>query len=147
MVWTRGISYLFGVIVRVRVVFRKTCWWLSGSHLQSQVKSCRQMMVFMPLVMVWIGQFWCDVIGCQNVKVAVIGQLLFCCYFWSVYSLLRYVGFIWGHVWVICKVQVAVDIGSEVLVLSLCTNFLMSVVVGSLCSKWRIGQSPSRFCF
>ena len=36
---------------------------------------------------------------------------------------------------VVCKVQVAVDIGSEVLVLSLCTSFLMSVVVGSLCCK------------
>ena len=58
-----GITYdffsnFFGVIVRVRVVFRKTvvcdCRFdcLSGSHLQSQVKSRRQMMVFMPLVLV-----------------------------------------------------------------------------------------------
>ena len=48
----------------------------------SQVKSRRQMMVFMPLVLVWIGQFCRDVIGRQNVKVAVIGRLLFCfCYF------------------------------------------------------------------
>ena len=45
--------YLFGVIVRVRVVFRKTVvddWrfdYLSGSHLQSQVKSLRRMVVFM----------------------------------------------------------------------------------------------------
>ena len=46
--------------------------------------------VFMPLVVVWIDQFCCDVIGHQNMKIAVIGQLLFCCYFlW-----LRYVGFI-----------------------------------------------------
>ena len=40
------------------------------------MKSCSQMMVFMPLVLVWIGQFCCDVIGRQNVKVVVIGQLL-----------------------------------------------------------------------
>ena len=52
----RSISCLSSVIVRVRVVFRKTVvgdWrfdYLSGSHLQSQVKSLRQMMVFMPLV-------------------------------------------------------------------------------------------------
>ena len=31
--------------------------YLSGSHLQSQVNSHRQMMVFMPLVIVLIGQF------------------------------------------------------------------------------------------
>ena len=47
---------MFSVFVRVRVVFRKTVvddWrfdHLSGSHLQSQVKSRRQMMVFMPVV-------------------------------------------------------------------------------------------------
>ena len=41
------------------------------------MKSRSQMMVFMPLVLVWIGQFCCDVIGRQNVKVVVIGQLLF----------------------------------------------------------------------
>ena len=51
-----------------------------GSHLQSPVKSHRQMMVFMLLVLVWIGQFCRDVTGCQNVKVVVIGCLLFCCY-------------------------------------------------------------------
>ena len=51
------------MIVRVKVVFRKTIvgdWrfdYLSGSHLQSQVKSVSQMMVFMPLVVVLIGQF------------------------------------------------------------------------------------------
>ena len=39
------------------------------------------MMVFMPLVMVWIGQFCCDVIGCQNVKVVVMVGSCFCCYF------------------------------------------------------------------
>ena len=42
-----------------------------------------------------------------------------------------------------------VGIGSEVL--SSCTGFLMSVVVGSLCCKSqknaRIQQSPSRFIF
>ena len=75
------------MIVQVRVVFRKTVvgdWcldYLSGSHLQSQVKSRRQMMVFMPLVMVWIGQFCHYVIGPQNMDVGVIGRLLFCCYF------------------------------------------------------------------
>ena len=31
------------------------------------------MMVFMPLVVVWIAQFRRDVIGLQTVKVAVIG--------------------------------------------------------------------------
>ena len=31
------------------------------------------MMVFMPLV-VWIGQFYHDVIGRQKVKIAVIGR-------------------------------------------------------------------------
>ena len=47
----RSISCLSSVIVRVRVVFRKTVvgdWhftYLSGSHLQSQVKSRLQMMV------------------------------------------------------------------------------------------------------
>ena len=62
-------SYMFSVIVRERVIFRKTVvgdWrfnYLSGSHLQSQVKSRRQMMVFMPLVVVLIGQFCHDVIG------------------------------------------------------------------------------------
>ena len=52
------------------------------------------MMVFMPRLVVWIGQFCRDVIGRQNVKVAVIGRLLFCCYFLSVYCLFRYVGFV-----------------------------------------------------
>ena len=42
------------------------------------MKSRRQMMVFMPLVLVLIGQFCRDVIGGQNLKVAVIGRLLFC---------------------------------------------------------------------
>ena len=63
------------------------------SHLQSQLKSVSQMMVFMPLVVVLIGQFCRDVIGRQNVKVAVIGQLFFC-YFRSVYCLLKSVGFV-----------------------------------------------------
>ena len=45
------------------------------------MKSRHQIMVFMPLLLVvWIGQFCRDVIG-QNVKVAVIRQFLFCCYF------------------------------------------------------------------
>ena len=66
------------------------------------MKSSRQMMVFMSLVFIWIGQFCHDVIGHQNMKVVVIGQLLFCCYFQSIYCL--FVG----------KVQVAVNISSEV---------------------------------
>ena len=62
------------MIIQVRVVLRKTvalvtdrCFnYLSGSHLQSQVRRlCHQMMVFMPLVVVWIGQFCCDAIGCD----------------------------------------------------------------------------------
>ena len=44
------------------------------------------------------------------------------------------------NVWVICEVEVAVDIGSKVLVLSLCTSFLMSTVVGSLCCKMTTAQ-------
>ena len=50
-----------------------------------------------------------DVIARQNVKVPVIGLLLFNFYFRSVS-----VGFVWGHVWVVCKVLVAVDISSEI---------------------------------
>ena len=57
-----------------------------------------------------------------------------------------YIGFGRGHVWVVCKVQVAVGIASEGLVLSLFTSFLMLVVVGSLCCKWRVQHNPSRWC-
>ena len=83
------------VIVRERVVFRKTVVgdsrfdYLSSSHLQSQVKSRDQMMMYLcreALVVVCIGQFCRGVIGRQNVKVAVIGCLLFYCYFSSVYK-------------------------------------------------------------
>ena len=49
---------------------------LSSSHFQSQAKSRGHAIVFMPLVLIWIGQFCGDVIGSQNVKVAVIGRLL-----------------------------------------------------------------------
>ena len=49
--------------------------YLSGSRLQSQVESPRQMMVFMPLVVVWIGRFCREVIGCQNVKVTRLSSL------------------------------------------------------------------------
>ena len=35
------------------------------------------MMAFMPLVVIWIGQFCRDGFGYQNVKVAVIVRLLF----------------------------------------------------------------------
>ena len=38
---------------------------------ESRVKGRRKMMVFMPLVVVWIGQICRDVIGRQNVKVAL----------------------------------------------------------------------------
>ena len=81
---SRDITCLFSEIVRARIVLRKTVVgdrrfeYLSSSHLQSQVKSRREMMVFMPLVLVWIGQFCRDVIGRQNVKVVVIGRLSFC---------------------------------------------------------------------
>ena len=70
------------MIVRVKVVFRKTVVshlhfdYLSGSHLQIQVKSRRQMMVFMYLVLVLMGRIFRDVIGRKNVKVVVIGRLL-----------------------------------------------------------------------
>ena len=137
--------------MRLTIVFRKTVvgdWrldHLSGSQSQSQVKSVSQMMVFIPLVVVLIGQFCRDVIGRENVKVSVIGQLFFC-YFPSVYCLLKSVGFVWGNLWVVCKVLVVVGIGLRVLVVSQCVSFLMSVVVGSLYCKWRIPESPSRFC-
>ena len=49
---------------------------LSSSHFQSQAKSRGHAIVFMPLVLIWIGQFCGGVIGSQNVKVAVIGRLL-----------------------------------------------------------------------
>ena len=45
----RGINYIFGVIVQVKVVIKKTVVgdsrfdYLSGSHLHSQAKSRRQM--------------------------------------------------------------------------------------------------------
>ena len=42
------------------------------------------MIIFMPLVVVWIGQLCVDVIGRQNMKDVVIGQL-FCCYFLSLF--------------------------------------------------------------
>ena len=56
MVWTQGYQLFVRVIVQARVVFRKIVvgdWrfdYLSGSHLQSQVKSRHQMVVFMHLV-------------------------------------------------------------------------------------------------
>ena len=60
------------MIVWVKVGFRKTVtgdrsfYYLSGSNVQSQMKSLCQMMVFMPLVVVLIGQFSRDVIGHQG---------------------------------------------------------------------------------
>ena len=41
-------------------------------------------MVLMSLILAWNGQFCGDVIGHQNMRVAVNGQFLFCCYFLSV---------------------------------------------------------------
>ena len=40
------------------------------------MKSRCQIMAFLPLVLVWIGQFCGDVIGHQDVEVIVIGRLL-----------------------------------------------------------------------
>ena len=52
------------------------------------------MMVFMSLILVLIGQFCRGVIGRQNVKVVVIGQLLL-----LICSIrLLFVGFLWDHV-------------------------------------------------
>ena len=71
------------MIVWVRLVFRKTAVgdrvfnYLSGSHLQSQVKSRPQMMVFMSLVAVLIGQFGREAIGRHELKVAVIGWIYY----------------------------------------------------------------------
>ena len=50
------------------------------------MKSHDQMMVFMPLVLVLTGQFCCDVIGRQNMKVVVIGQLLLFKYIYLLYG-------------------------------------------------------------
>ena len=71
---------LSSVIVHVRVVFRNTVvgvWhfsYPSGSHSLRQVSLC-QMMVFMPLVVVLIGQFCHDVIGYQDFKVATCSNV------------------------------------------------------------------------
>ena len=97
-VWS--VRYWSYVIVRVRVLFRKTVmdWrfdYLSGSYLQSQVKSLRQMKVFMPLVVILIGQFCRELSGSQDLK---LQWLVGCCYFRSVYCLLRCADFTWGHV-------------------------------------------------
>ena len=67
------------------------------------------------------------------------------CYFWSVYWLLISASFVWGHVWVVCKVQVVVDIGTFRGSCSELVYQLVPVVVCSLCCKWHIQPSPSRF--
>ena len=66
----------------VRAVLKKTVVgdWRFAHLSGSQVKSRRQIMVFMPLVVVMIGQFCRDVIGRQDLKVAAIGRLWFYCY-------------------------------------------------------------------
>ena len=54
--------------------------YLSSSHLQSQAKSRREMMVFMYLVVVWICQFY------RDVDWSVVVLLLFrSIYFWLRY--------------------------------------------------------------
>ena len=63
------------VTLRVRIFFRNSCC----GHLHSQVKSLRQMIVFMPLFLVLIAQFCRDVIVLQNEKLAVIRLFLFDC--------------------------------------------------------------------
>ena len=45
------------------------------------------------------------------IRVVVIGRLLLLLFFIR----LLFVGFVWGNVWVVCKVQVAVDIGWNIL--------------------------------
>ena len=73
--WTQdpGITCLFIAIVRVKIVFRKAGvgdWrfdYLSGSHLQNQVKSFRRSVdgiYFSGHVL--IGSFFRYVIGCQD---------------------------------------------------------------------------------
>ena len=139
----------------MRVLFRKTvvgdwCFDYLSSSESSEESSSDYAIYDSGRGLDWSVLPWCDWLSkcesCSDWSVVVL--LLFL----SIFCLLRYVGFIWGHVWDICKVQVAVDIGSEVLVLSLCTSFLMSVIVVSLCCKWHIQQSPSpspspsRFC-
>ena len=58
-------------------------------HLRLSIYNLRQIVVFMP----FIGQFCRDVIGHQNLKVAVNGWVLFYCYFGSIDCLLRSVSF------------------------------------------------------
>ena len=63
----------------------------------------------------------------------------------GVYCLLRFVGFVWGHVQVICKAGSCWNRfrGS-------CSKLVYQLSnvsrVGSLCCKWRIQQSPGRSC-
>ena len=129
------------VWVRVVLKFGKTdsgAWrfdYLSGSHLQSQVKSHRHTIYGSGRGVDWSVLSWC-----QNVKVAMIGHRCFITFYVSIVC--------WGMSisLVICKVLAVVGIGLDVLVLGFCTRFLMSVVVGSLCCKWHIQQSSSRFC-
>ena len=65
---------------------------------------------------------------CQNVKVAMTGRLEFCCYFLSIYCLLRYmyVGFVWGHVWVISEVCIKVKMTTAQVVETSVTNNSLS---------------------
>ena len=94
LVFTKSLNYLVGVIVRVRVVFRKTVvgdWCfdhLSGSHLQSQVKSRRQWYLclwscfgWVSFVVIWSSKHE----SCSEWSVVVLLlfliRLLFVCWF------------------------------------------------------------------
>ena len=63
---------LSNVIVRLRVVSKTV---MVTPQRRSSSESSEEM-VFVPLVVVWIGQFCLDVIGRQNVKVALIDPWL-----------------------------------------------------------------------
>ena len=75
---SQKVLQLASAIVQAAVVFRKTscCWWL----------------MLMPLIVVLIGQFCHEVNVCQDVKVAVVGRLLFYCNFRSFYGLSKFDG-------------------------------------------------------
>ena len=77
---TINTSYLFGVIIRAKIVFRKT---VVGDYLierQSSSESSEESLsdddIYVSGLGSDIGQFCLDVIGRQNVKVVVIGRLL-----------------------------------------------------------------------
>ena len=129
------VNYLNPVVSVVNLSYRpgggslqKDCCWRLTFRLHERQSSSKLSeewssdVVYMPMFLAWIGQFCRDR---QNVKVAVIGRLLFCSYFRSVYCLLvsfevMYESFM--------RCRQFVGIGLEVLLRSLCTSFLMPVV-------------------